>query len=256
MGEDLIETIKKEIRKTGHPLSLEISRTLNQKKWAVRNGPRYFSKDINTFREIDIVSFRSSLFLKDAIDILVIECKKSEKDNWVFFKQTHKNRDPYTLNIAQSDGTVLTGKIYSWLEHKKLFEKHYYFNRALSTYFFIPCADPDNEKRGKVIDKAINQVIQATLFYLGQREGKDGKTGFYYPIIVFDGKLFEAILTEGEMKVEEVNHISLLVDIEMSEPIIVKNIDNSGIGRYLLSKKFIIDIVKKDNFENFLENFN
>ena len=255
MSEEILENIKREVKKTGHPLSIEISGILNEKSWYVKNGPRYYSENIDTFREIDVVSIRESSFIKDAFDTLIIECKKSDSGNWVFFRQNRKNRDQYTLNIAQQDGTILVGKIYSWIEDHKLFQKHYYFDKQLSTYYFIPFMDPDNEKKGKVLDKAINQVIMATGFYLGQREGTHGRIMFYYPIIVFDGRLFEVIHRNGEMEVEEVRHVSLLVEMEMSEPTKVGIINTSKGQRLLTSKKFIVDVVQRDYFRDFLMNF-
>lgn len=255
MSEDILEKVKQEVKKTGHPLSLEVSEILNENGWFVKNGPRYYSEDIKSLREIDIVASRASFFVGKAVDKLIIECKKSEGGNWVFFRQNRKNRDLYTLNIVGPDGVALIGRVYSWIGEKELFQKHYYFGKPLSTYYFIPFVNPDKEKKSKVLDKAINQVIMATVFYLGQREGAAGKVVLFYPIIVFDGKLFEVIFNNGEMEIEETHHVSLLVELEIEKPTAHDAVPGPKGPRVLTSKKFIIDIVRRDYFKDFLVNF-
>ena len=256
MSENLISKIKNEVKKSGHPVSLKASIILNKKSWYVRNAPRYFDPNLKNSREIDIVAQRKSIYVRNAIDVLIIECKKSKDHSWVFFRQNKLNTEVLSLNVDMSETTE--GAIYDWLE-RNVFKKHYYYRRPCYTYYFVANANPDS-KVGKQIFDATEQVLGALRFYFVQRanlisEYRLRVPMFFYPIIVFDGKMFEVSVEEADINIKETNWISLWIEKELEEPLLMRLLYKQGFRRIVYSKPIIIDIVKLDYFEEFLKNF-
>jgi len=263
MNENTLKSIEEEIRKSGHLVSLEASIILNKKGWQVKNAPRYFDSILGSYREVDIVAQRESYFIKNAIDVLVIECKKSEDNPWIFFNQNKINTNVFSLTIDLSEGSK--GAIYDLIEKKGIFKRHYYYGKSLSTYYFVLGAKP-NSKKSKQIFEAVTQVLNACIFYVNQKakflkeckrlklELPRIRPTFFYPTIVVDGKLYEVKVTKEKEEINEIKHVSLLVERELSEPSLIKLFYEPKY-RPLFTKPFIVDIVKLDYFEEFLKNF-
>lgn len=119
-----------------------------------------------------------------------------------------------------------------------------------------------NNKSNRAIFNAVNQVLDALIFYVSQRlnffeEYKLRPKGFifFYPIIVVDGKIFEVSVENDEIAVEESTHINLLVEQELEEPALIKLLSPNGYVKPIFSKPFLIDIVKLEYFDKFLDNF-
>jgi hypothetical protein len=135
----------------------------------------------------------------------------------------------------------------------KYFKSHYYYGKPLCSYYITPFTDPNNESQ---IFKAIKQVIDCLIFYKYRSETilkESDKIHSFHPIIVFDGDLFSAKINDNEKNIEEENHIQLLVMKEFSEPITLKWSTNRLID--VMSKSYVIDVVKKEYFDEFLKNF-
>jgi hypothetical protein len=246
MTEENYEKLKKIIEDSGHPVSLKASMILQKKGWYVRNSPRYASEsEIDMLKEIDIVSGKDSNLFKDAQNVLIIECKK-QKDPWIFFNQKQNNDKIFTLNVNFAgfyDGYVDYSK-----DNELLFQKHFYFNRELCTYYIVGGKNPEKGGPGATIDRAINQVYNAVKFYLNQ--GWNESPEFYYPIVVFDGEIFEASYNDEKLEIKQSNHVSLYFEIEYDKPEYLSTIKSNVM---LVSKPYIIDIVKLSYFEQFLD---
>jgi len=91
----IIKKIRKEIGKSGHPVSLKASFILNKKKWYVKNAPRYFGYGSKKVREIDIVAEKECPLVENSKNVLIIECKKSRDKPWVFFRQNKLNKNVF-----------------------------------------------------------------------------------------------------------------------------------------------------------------
>ena len=264
MTEENYDYIKKMVNASGHPVSIKVSTILQMTGWYVRNSPRYVSKiKPELLMEIDIVGRKESTLYAHANCELIIECKKQNAP-WIFFTQNQRNDDPFTLNVnftGFDDGYTSNSK-----ENELLFQNHYYYNRNLSTYFIVGGKkigdtieiddNPQNNGRkkftfsgpGATIDRAISQVYNALKFYLSQ--GYNEVPEFYYPIIVFDGEMFEASYPHGELEINPTNHVSLYFEVEFDEPELL------GVAESLdlrLSKPYIVDIVKLNYFKQFLD---
>jgi hypothetical protein len=259
MSEDIIERIKKNVNASGHPVSLKVSTILQRNKWYVKNASRYpINETVDEFREVDVFASKESKLYSDSIDNLIIECKK-QSDPWVFFRQDRKIDDILTLTTNRFDDESLS-QLYNSIEKEGIFKKHHYYDKHFCTFYFVAFKKLDDSKKrgeggpGNTIDKAINQVYRALLFYIKQGYSVDC-TIFFYPIIVFDGELFEAFYDDDELQIQESNHVCLNFEIEYDEPEFVWA-PNGHIPRISESKSYIIDVVKLNYFEEFLKNFN
>ncbi len=258
MEKEIIKKIKNDIQKSGHPVSLKVSFMLNKKGWYVKNAPTYFDSDIKKIKEIDLVAEKGYPLVKDSKSMLIIECKKSKDNPWVFFRQEKLNDNVFSLNIDMMD--ITEGAVYDWAS-KHIFKKHYYYKRPCWSYYFLAFTTPES-KKSKQIFEAIEKVLSALIFYWEQRESLHSKyklekkiITFFHPVIVVDGKLFDVLVKENEMNINETKWISLLVEREIKEPLSVRLLRNQQYRKIVLSKPYLIDIVTLDYFETFLENF-
>jgi hypothetical protein len=251
MSEELIKKISGEIGKSGHPVSIKISNILQKRGWFVRNSVRYpLEKNGFETGEIDVIATIESNLIKNTYDNLIIECKK-QTDPWVFFNQNWYNADVFTLNHNRANDDH--GSIYSWLDDSGIFKKHYYYNKKLATYYFVAFKKPD-EGPAKTIDKALTQVLRSTIFYWGKYL-KTEVDHIFYPIIVFDGELFEVNYQNDDPIVEPTNHICLHYEFDVDNIDKIHSYNSNTIYRWVSSKPFVIDVVRLDYFENFLNNF-
>jgi hypothetical protein len=249
MTGDIIDKIKIEVEKSGHPVSLKVSQILDKHNWFVKNAPRFALPKDTTFSEIDVVGVKESKFIGDTLDYLIIECKKQDKP-WIFFKQNKKNSDVLTINCNRMNEQG--SGIYDWIETNGYFESHYYYGRELCTYFFVGLTNPD-QNPAKTLDRAIYQVIRALLFYISQQE-QNIKVKLFYPIIVFDGDIYEASYKNDELIINESNHINLYFEAEFDKLEKILTSDGKYV-KWIDSKPFVIDIVKLEYFDEFLKKF-
>ncbi len=247
-NKELIEKIKDAIEKSGYELELNASRILNKNDWYVKTNPICFNEETKQYSEIDIVAKKKNK--QNWFNMIIIECKKQADKPWVFFKQNKKNKDVWTLHIVSEED----GRVYNWFE-KNYFDKHYYYDKNIATYYMNPFGNPN---KPNPIYKAINQVVDALIFYFEQQsdviyEYKKERFVFLYPIIVFAGMLFSAESLDGKWDINEENHIQLLVEREAKNPKLLPWTDTKE--KIFTSKPIIIDIVSIDYFEEFLGNF-
>ena len=255
---DLEKHIKDAIQKSGFPLEIFTSIILNKHGWSVSPHAYYGESNSVLSNELDIISIRKNRRIQNAKDVLLIECKKQHKDPWVFFRQNEVNSNVFNLVIISSN-IDRDSSIYEFF--KNYFSSHYYFGKPLCTYYLPIALSEKNEKRMMTknpIYKSITQIISALKFYTNQehmflRSLHSEEIVFYYPIIVFDGDLFSAIIDEnGDITLNEENHVQLKIRIEYDRPVVKRVIDKRGIFR---SRVIIIDIVKKNYLDEFLKNF-
>ena len=257
MGEadkDLEEYIKKEISKSGFPLETKAATILDSKGWSVLPHLIYPTENhgIQEYREMDIQATKTSEIQRVADNfvvshqILVIECKKQAEKPWVFFEQDKPNTDIFTLKISPLRCYGIMGDF---------FRSHYYYEKKPCAYHFpafVSKGEPDQ------ILKAINQVVDATVYTLGMEINLFEKfivkrISFIYPIILLDGKLFSAkVQSNGDIQLNESQYLQLKVSRALSNPE-KREFNEGNIAQSI--KYFIIDIVQKDYFSEFLNRF-
>jgi hypothetical protein len=249
------EKIIKEISNSGFPLEVFISIVLKKQGWTVRPSLDYYDKNIDDYRETDIIAYKPSS-MKEIFNILVIECKKSAEKPWVFIQQKRFGNLSENLNIAAFRQDFI---YYDNLETTMNF--HHYSQKPICCHYFVPFTNEDqkNSKLSKAIFHAKNQVISALTLLIEKRVELQHRNQelknkiFYYPIIVFDGALYSAIINEESIQLNEENQLLLSIERELSTRTDIGSSANST--RTQEYKPYMIDIVKKDFFEEYLHNF-
>jgi len=270
MSDDRVAKIKRNIGKTGHPLEFYVFKTLRDNNWSVYPHPLYLPETDTTGKYFEVDVAACKLNTKSRIlSSLIIECKKSEKP-WVFFKDK-SNLSIYALTLSSLDDD----EAYLELEKLEYAKTHHYFkDDNFCTWYMHPLlsAASDSpevknlERQPNQIYDAINQVINALKFYYNQSSNvfkylqserfelqlHTHHTDIFYPIIVLEGDLFEAELTNDPVVIP-VNHIKFNINIEIEKPFKITR--PSGTHALLARKNVVIDIVKKEFLANFLEYF-
>lgn len=246
MSGNMIDKIKKEIEQSGFPLELYVINTCSKKNTGRLPNIRYTHE--GNLREIDLYAFFEEIDLdpkggenlQHTTTAMIIECKKSKDKPWVFFSSSmyqSKDVSSFTKYVSDFDMYFNREKTYSLIGqiYKNLSVYHYKDERIPRCITYFEAFK--NPSIPSEIYKAIDSVL-SFLFYM--RELRINRcnefnfyTEFFFPIIVFDGHLFEAIAEGNEINVKEQNHIQLRTDYN--------------------EEIFIIDFVKKEYFEKFFE---
>jgi hypothetical protein len=213
---DNINYIREEIEKTGFPLELEIYSILWSKNWIPTAQDFYFDEDEKKGRYIDISGFEMPQFNKEMEIInpteplwitynLAIECKKSIKENWVFFPID----DYYVDHSGQAYSTMKE-------EHGMNFW-NYLAGQGFGHY------NPSNIKISSLythFPKGNDEIFEASMQlikYISYEKSKIKPRKksvnapiFWFPIIVFDGKIWNVFFKDGKLdEIKESKHTIL-----------------------------------------------
>ncbi len=241
MPEKLEERILEKISKTGFPLELRVSELLNNIGYYVANNPYYVDLDEDKGREIDLRALKNYDFKIEGTQYfvrhcLLIECKKSSDKPWVIFTSPETSYDSEYFDVdcsgADFDSDIQGSlKVFDQLENIHPFCKHKRRGRS----FFEPFK---NNLAGETIFKALISTAKASI---GMRDNKFASGGnsmcFFYPIVVFEGKLFEAYLNKGKIEIIETDRLMVSFFYESS--------------RYK-NERFTIPIITEELFGTFL----
>ncbi|MBB6632617.1 hypothetical protein [Cohnella thailandensis] len=242
MTEDLKDNILKELLKTGYPFELQVSNFFSKNSWSLDHNSYFIDKDENKGREIDLIAgiHRKNSGEKHYIELnwkLLIEIKQSNDKPWVVF----------STRPSSFEKMLAFPKIKNYSGFSAPYNKiHGIFNsfgtklgtRIGRSYYE---AMAGNNKRDDIY-KALSGVVKATSFVAESREkdlSSDRLFYYYEPIIIFNGKLFEAYLNDEEaIEVTQVDYM------QVSFNYLSPNYDK---GRY------IVQIVTTDYLSKFLE---
>lgn len=207
MPDNLEKKIIEEISKTGFPLELRVSELLNSRRYYVANNLYYVDRDEDKGREIDLRALKNynfnfdnkSLFVRHC---LLIECKKSIKKPWVIFTspETSYDSEYFDVDCLGADFGANSPDLEKSFENLEGIHPFCKFKRRGRSYF-EPFKD---NQTGETIVKALMSAAKASI---GMRDNKFGSGSksicFFYPIVVFEGRLFEAFLDNNEIKALE-----------------------------------------------------
>jgi len=241
---EMKDKIKKEIDKSGFPLELYVLDICSKKNTGrmpnihYEYGGKLKEVDLYAFFEEILIDPKEGENLQHTSTSMIIECKKSKDKPWVFFSSSmHKSMDmfcftkyvsEFDLYFKQEGEYPLLGQIYKGLEG------NHYMDKAISkciTYFEAFKRQSSPSEIYQAVESVLSFLRYRREFYLSKFEKLGYCSDFSFPVIVLDGLLFEARLEKGEVVVTEKNHVQLRTDYD--------------------EEVFIVDIVKKENFENF-----
>jgi len=235
-GEDYV---KKEILKTGFPLELEIFSFLQSGSWVVSAQDYYYDEDEDKSRNIDLSAMRLPNF--DADDNILnptepinlnwnlsVECKKSKR-NWVFFpvEDYYIGTSGQSLNIK-----YLTGRDFG---HYNLDAFH-----IASIYTVLPKGNDEIFEAVMQLVKHINYSKNKIWDRIQYLKSNKYSINFWFPIIVFDGKMWNAFTKNGQItNVVESKHTILEVQY--------------GFANGYKEESYAIDIVHKSYFPKLMD---
>jgi len=228
MSDEKIEFIKNELKKKGYPLENYVQSLLYGKKWQVYPNAYFLDKDSKKGRELDIKAMyehpdfktRTSFFPR-----LLIQCKKIPGNAWIFFSTPSYS----PINILHSGLT-------KWLdafEHGIFSDtgSHNYQTFATNYCEIVTDKATSNRKENNIWEsvitliKASSQEIekdfadsQQYLLETGSFEefAKHPSEIIYvfYPVIVFEGDMYEAKFVDNTVILEQRDYVRLFVDYD------------------------------------------
>lgn len=231
----LKKRIKNAIISSGFPLEIYCKNQLFQKYWSVALTKYYLTKD-GTYREIDCeASIRSEAKIggnnTSFLTNMVIECKKSLNNPWVFFKHF----SVHDLNIYIDDKYC---DEYCRLKTLSQLKKHHFMTmKDVAESYMVPFG---NQNENRAIYESVYKLIELFKSFEPHRKNpiRHHFIQVYYLTIVFDGSLFLAdVNNDSKIDLKEKNHILLRVDQKSQ-------------AKY---GHFAIDVVRKQYFEKYLD---
>jgi len=247
MSDNLEAQILSEINKTGFPLELRISDSIESRGYIKKHSVYYVDDDEGKGRELDILAHKFLWNQKGKINwfvdtYLAIECKKSDKP-WVIFTSQKDGDDDN--NIFTYDHMVqqeLEIPVWSpdeiWetvIDPVTTISPHFSHSRIGRTYF-IPFT---NSETSEMIYKSLTTSVKATIAIKKNSGYAGSRLYFYYPTVVLQGRLFESYLENGESKLveSEMLPVSFTYKSANYEPVnfIVPIVTENAFGKYLNS---------------------
>ena len=209
---DLSNKILTEISKTGFPLELRVSNYLHKNDYLVANNIYYVDLDEGKGRELDIRALKNYEIKKEKNTFYCrnwyfIECKKSKKKPWVFFTSP---QTPYDVDLFRLG---CKGSMYSPTEGwhvpeimSKLHKIHPFINATNFGRSYME-AFKDFESGKAILNSLVSSAKSVAMAKFKESENTSIGINHYYPIVVFEGDLYEAYLDNDEIFLRESNII-------------------------------------------------
>jgi len=193
------KNIAKEINKTGFPLELRVSKSLQGKGYHIANNLYFIDQDEGKGREVDMralkhYEFKSGGKTYFVYHCLLIECKKSAEKPWIIFTSPKTVYDSL-LFYLHCRGVK---KNIKWVDYgipAKMEKIHpLSISKRRGRSFFEPFK---SDKEGKTIYESLIKSVKAAIAMRDNEFGVFSNTVcIYYPVVIFDGKLYEAYLDD------------------------------------------------------------
>lgn len=214
-----LEKLKQSIHSTGYVLEFDVRRALETAGWQVISN-RYYEDDLtNTPREIDLLAYKSRLIVDvQYYFVLIISCKKSDKENWVFLTTDYSSTDLNTVHypyLFWSNDKALNKKE-SESDFAKAVDELATTHPAVSeisriehnTFAF---QQVDSVEAGKKNDSDIYNSIISTIKaaeyerkYLPKR--KNTPSCYFFELVsIFKGRMFESFFSKEGDVVSEID---------------------------------------------------
>lgn len=235
-----IDRIKQALQKTGFPLELEVSTILTKRGYDVW-GNQSFELE-GKIREIDmdavmpIPAFKS--FGKWELNPNVaIESKMSRKYVWIFHRS-----DTSVGHCAISHGLDAIAVRHRNFGHLcSIFDLHYASRDVASTFAIVDPKTSDVCKKDEIFDAAnkLREFVNyRSRLLLPHFDARRRDIIFYFPIIVFDGMLYEGDSRTGTLRITPIDSIVLETRTVSSitgklEPMYIDVVTKNGFVKHL-----------------------
>lgn len=190
------------LTKTGFILEMEVSEWLKKKGYSITVNKFFIDYDQNKKREIDIIATKK---LNDIDIILIIECKQSLVDDWIFIcSDTQPSRYYSFQKHFPKVEKIKESKIFDhlhMLDHKIPLAQNYIIRNVENKKSNSTQIDSCIEKLPKIVVDTANSVDKKTVRTL------------FIPLAVFSGKIFTASYSK-KLLVKEVDIVQYYTELE------------------------------------------
>jgi hypothetical protein len=216
---NLESTVTQWLEEQGYPLEMQVAEAFHEAKLSVTQSEYFTDPESGKPREIDVVARSDgewvNYFILDIV--FAVECKKASKKPWVVFGTEPREHEPkflYQSWVSSSTGKMLkrrmadSASVHSLALLQTPRNRGYGITEALTTGKDVPYeAVMSATKYAHAFVMKTNQKEQPAL----ELKQEVVYCSLVFPIVVLDGKLFEAHLDKsGELKVMEVDKSVLL----------------------------------------------
>lgn len=189
------EKIKKFIEKTGFILEMKVSQYLIEQNWQVEVGNSFIDLEEMKRREIDIVATK---IINNIEVTLIIECKQSNQDQWVFICSS-KNPTRFYYSTKHSP------KIKT-LSSKKILNVMHTMDKTVSLAQNYITFDKRKNKKANTLQieeslyklpKSLIDVARKSIIF------QEEKKKIFIPCCIFSDEIFSAQYSENGLSVKE-----------------------------------------------------
>ena len=233
---------------TGFVLEYKVGKLLKQSGWEVIAN-RYYLDDLSkTPREIDILAYKDSKVKNiNSYTCLLISCKKSEENDWVFM--TKKSSEAVDIGPRLITNKWTNDKLIEALEKQSDNEINFR-SKVLQDEDTKSCYTSDKEafafqevnkssqkaQNDKPIFASINSLVKAVSYEMSKLPGRNTRPTIYnfHLISIAETDIYECYMNDGNTQVNQISHLlyknKFIVDMK--------------------EKEFIVDFVTHENFKN------
>ena len=215
--------IIKEIEKTGLPTEMVTTQILTANGWNVFNEYPYLDSEINQIRTLDIKAYKliENVALKKPNNIgffseLYIECKKAQKQTWVFFVTdkaktaasfSHFKANRFIYGLVKKEDVPSTILMNIPEEFSEI-----PYKIALSHQVVGGGKDDFFESKMQIVKALQHEDHESDNLTISAKDFvKSPMRWSVVPIIVFDGGLFECYFEKEQIRTCETNYVRCLV---------------------------------------------
>jgi len=256
--------IAKFLKASGYIFEMEMARVLRSKGYKTLQNRYFLDLEEDKKREIDIIATKEINNIKI---YLVIECKQSLQDDWIFIC-SEQNPERYYGDVKHFPRIEL-----SKIRDQKIFDMLHIldYKKPLAQNYITLEKKRDKKGEGEQIWGSLIKLPKA-LVYAGSKLDDQKKT-ILLPIILFSGKIFSARYTdrlfvkeEGLIQFQSFLDSDAYVEREAKGQKIYNTLTNSyytfnpkeeeierviSIAK-LFGNRFLIDIINKSGLQRYL----
>jgi hypothetical protein len=246
------DDVKEFVLRTGFLHELKSAEVLRTHGYNVHTGEHYFDLDDRKYREYDIWARKEI----SGIEVnLIMECKRSAKDVWVFVSHQKRHLPGYLVKHVPA---MEIGAF-------DVFKSCHYFSDSPQASNYTAFDKFSKKKSNSLqIMESLSKLPKAVVDIVSHLPSSSGKKRLYFPVTLFDGQVFSLKYDNG-IRVKDEYHIkylaTLLSPMYLLEPnsyldeVFGTDVNNArAILRTVktMSENFIVDVVTAEGLGNFI----
>ncbi len=218
------EKYKDNIKVTGFALEYKVSKLLQDSKWTVINNRYYLDDVTEQVREIDLIAYKATEVKNTIVyNVLIISCKKSEKNLWAFLTKKYNFNDPninFQPSLLWSNNKVLkeltSEKTWANDLNNKIKSESFYENifKLNNQVFAFQEMDKSSGKvqNDKPIFDSISTLIKAYSYELNSLEKRRSDDCVYNfnLISIAETDFLELLFNVNDIDANEISEIKYL----------------------------------------------